>query len=94
MHLSVKSRAEKILSYTRKAPRMFAFTRESYCNRVATVLEMCDFNFNGIDFYKKHLRTEGCAYLDGSLEIEDSWAREVVDDALKILREANMVSFS
>lgn len=88
--MSAKEKAESLLVLTRKTPRMFASSRESMMNRVATILEMADVDFVVIDFYKKHLGTYGCAYLTWHEEFQDEWGHQVIDDALQLLHKESI----
>lgn len=87
--MTIKDKAEALLLGTRKAPRMYAASRESMMNRVATILEMASIEFIVIDFYAKHLGTKGNAYATFSEEFQDDWAHQVIDDALLLLKENN-----
>ena len=79
------SKAKEILLNTRRAPGMYALTRESFLNRVCTVLEMLDVDNWPQDFYTKHLGTYGSRYLTASDPVDDNWAHLVIDDALSII---------
>ena len=48
-------------------------------------LSNCDLNFDVHKFYANYLNLQGSIYKDSNLEIDDIWARQVVDDALKII---------
>lgn len=87
--MTIKEKAESLLSITRKAPKMFSGSRESIMNRVVTILEMVEIDFDVIEFYKKHLGINGCAYATWSEDFTDDWAHYVIDDALELLKEHN-----
>jgi hypothetical protein len=84
---SLISKGKQVLSITRKAPGMFAGSKESYVNRVATVLEMLSVNFNVHDFYAKHLGTYGNTYKDADNHVDEQWGHSVVDDALQMIND-------
>jgi hypothetical protein len=85
------SKGKEILTITRRTPRMFAYHRESFINRVATVLEMLDVTFEVTEFYGKHLGTYGAAYLTVSDTFDDEWAHTVIDDALSMIEKMENV---
>jgi hypothetical protein len=81
------SKAREVLDVTRKTPRMFASSRESMLNRVATVMEMIEVDFVPTDFYVKHLGAQGSSYKSWDDPVDDDWARVVIDDALGMISE-------
>lgn len=78
-------KAKEILALTRKTPGMFAYHRESFLNRIATVLEILEIDFEITDFYAKHLGTHGSIYLTLSDTFDDNWAHAVIDDAFQMI---------
>ncbi len=64
---------------------MYASHRESFMNRVATVLEMLEVDFIVTEFYAKHLGTEGSKYKTWSDDFDDIWAHDVIDDAIRMI---------
>lgn len=86
--MDVVTRAKSYLEATRRAPRMFATTREAMMCHVTSVVCVLVDDFNVQGFWAKHLGTYGNTYV-GILDVpEDDWAKGVIDDALKIIGEA------
>src|SRR5437870_3571021 len=79
------SKAKELLDARRRAPRMFAASKESYINMVTTILEMLEIKFNIQDFYVKHLGVINNTYLSTKDEVDDKWAHEVIDEAFKLI---------
>lgn len=79
-------RATFLLTNLRRAPKMYAATRESMLAYISGIMLMC-IDFKTIEFYKKHLDTYGNTYLGVLDDFEDAWAQSVIDDALNLLEE-------
>jgi hypothetical protein len=81
------SRAEKLLISTRRTPGMYAMTKESFLNRVASIMEMVDDDFDPRAFYAKHLGTYGNTYLHTKDFPDEEWGHVVIDDALRLIKD-------
>ena len=81
--------AKRLLLNTRKAPGTYALTKESFVNRVATILEMLftTKEFSTQSFYAKHLVLKGNTYLSSNELPDEAWGHVVVDDALSIMNK-------
>src|SRR5574338_1630201 len=55
-------KAEQLLIGIRSASRMYAQSRAELLGQISAILQMTEVTFGVIDFYKKHLGTDGCAY--------------------------------
>lgn len=86
--LSIKDRAKVLLRDTRERPQMFAITKDSLMNRVSTILDMVDINYDVVEFYKQHLKTHGFSYASASESVDTEWAHQLIDHALEMLNEA------
>lgn len=78
------ARVRELLLETRLRPCMFARSREALIMRVTTLIEMCSDDFVARDFYMKYFTP--AAQLD-MLVVDDEWAINVVDEAIKCLHE-------
>lgn len=87
VNMIIIERALELLIVTAGAPRMYATTRESFLQRIATIVEMVDKTFVPWKFYAKHLGLNGPEYKDPQGYFDDAWAREVINDASKIIEE-------
>lgn len=85
--MQVKEKAEQLLIGIRSASRMYAQSRAELLGQISTILQMTEVTFGVIDFYKKHLGTNGCAYATWSETFDDDWAHKAIDDALSILHK-------
>lgn len=88
---SIEERAERFLLQMRKAPSMWALTKESYINRVCSIVEMVDPKFEVREFYRTHLKLNGSVYAKASENVWDeddqyTWAVSVIDDAIRNLK--------
>lgn len=82
--MDVVDKARSYLEATRRAPRMFATTREAMmCHITSVVYILADLDVQ--EFWKKHLGTYGNTYKTIDEPVDDDWARGVIDDALKII---------
>lgn len=83
--MDVVARAISFLEATKRAPRMYATTREAMmCHITAVVYVLVD-ELDTIEFWKKHLGFKGNTYLNTQAPVDDDWARGVVEDALRII---------
>jgi len=82
----LKENAINLLNQTIKCPKMYATDKEAFLMRVSTILEIVDENFSVENFYKTHLKTFGSNYIGLNEEIDDIWAKEVINDALYLLK--------
>lgn len=87
-------KAKDYLGKLRRAPRMFASNKESFCAQVLTALIMDDVEFevpgdgnSGGNFYAKHIGHQGCAIIGCNDPFDDEWAHAVVDDALSFIKK-------
>jgi hypothetical protein len=81
--MDVVEKARSYLEATRRAPRMFASTREAMmCHVTSVVYVLSDLNVQ--DFWKKHLGTYGNTYMLDE-PVTDDWTRILIDDALRII---------
>jgi hypothetical protein len=75
-------RARMILEHTKRAPCMVASCREALMAHVCGVTSVVSEGFNTYEFYGKHIKVRGSAYVDMLDPVDDDWARGVIDDAL------------
>ncbi len=54
-------------------------------SRVSALMEIAIDGFEVRSFYDAHLVRSGCAYVGCDENYEDSWAHEVIDDAVSKL---------
>lgn len=78
-------RARKLLEETRRAPRMFASTKEALLSRCSTVLEMLGIEGAGQAFYLRHLYSRASVVCGLEDPVDDEWAEAVILDALSQL---------
>lgn len=81
---------EEMLTDMRAGPRMYAHYREAFLMRVTTILEIAGVPFppgTTGEFYAKHSGREGSKLLGLGKTVTDEWAKSVVDDAIKMLKE-------
>lgn len=81
----VVRRVREVLASTRLTPRMYAWSREALMSRVSALMEIAIDGFEVRSFYDAHLVRSGCAYVGCDENYEDSWAHEVIDDAVSKL---------
>ena len=82
--MDVVEKARSYLEATKRAPRMFASTREAMmCHITSVVYVVADLDCQ--QFWKKHLGTFGISYVNHDGPVDDDWARGVIDDALRII---------
>lgn len=71
----------------KRVPLMFASDKESYIQRVSTIIEMTQATeFDVCSFYDLHLQLEGNTFIDLHDRFESKWTDQVVDHALHILK--------
>jgi hypothetical protein len=91
-----RDRARALLAQIRRRPKRYALTAEALVCRCSTILEMASSaeSLHGIvaasSLYERHLNTDPrlsriAALGPGREDWPDSWARGVVDDALRML---------
>lgn len=85
--LNTKTKAKQLLQETKDCPGMYALTKDSLLNRICTILEMAECNFNVSDFYQSHLKINGSTYIDALEQPNDIWSNETITHALQILNE-------
>ena len=74
------------LNKMRLFPGMFASVRESFLSEISGILIVLCKNFSTAAFYAKHAPACGNMYLNLDKKVEDAWAHEVIDAAIKILK--------
>lgn len=88
MNESFQPFAVKRLSALRRAPRMFAYTREAFAAQVTTLLDLLGVEHKAVSAFM--IRTFGvphtCAADTAKLctEVDDTWAQALVDEAMAL----------
>lgn len=77
-------KARNYLIIVKGAPGMFAQTREAMMNLVTTAVYILVDNFIVVEFWKKHLGTQGCAYKTFDEPLTNEWVTALIDDALAL----------
>lgn len=81
------TKAKELVTERGLRPGMYAATKESYVNMICTIMEMLELDFNGQDFYVKHLGTYGNTYLGAFDDVDKEWGASVAQDALRMIEE-------
>ena len=87
----VKEKAKEILIQTRESPKMYASIREALLSRVTSLLELAGVEFDPGAFYAKHSELYGNVILMLDKEVDDQWAKEVIDDAISLLGDTKTI---
>ena len=77
-------KAKELIEQTAKSPKMYASCKESYVNRILSLLEMTDIKFSIEDFMKLSFESEGNIYLGVHDPIDDEWANKIAKSAIEI----------
>lgn len=87
---ALTARAATLLGRFRRAPGMYAITREAFLSMVCGVMDLACPGFDPRAFYARHLGTRGNLYLGPlrRVRVYDDWARAACDDAFELLMES------
>ena len=77
-------KAKKLIEETAKTPYMYATCKESYFNRIASIMEMTEVDFSVRDFMSLSFDKEGSAYLGVHDPIDLEWAKKLTDRAIAL----------
>jgi len=77
-----QTRAFNLLLIVRRAPRMYASTREALLAYVAGVCEVAGDSFDARAFYAKHGGMRGSVMAGLAEPLDDEWARQVIAEAI------------
>jgi len=86
------ARALNILRSMRMRPRMFAIVREAFLSEVTGILHVCVSQNNHDklpELYAKYGPRRGSMILNMDKEVDDDWARDVIDEAIDCIEHDN-----
>lgn len=80
----ITKRAVDLITNLRRAPAMWATTKEAFMAIVCTALDMAGVRLKSEEFFLVHIKTSGSVYVDLHEETRgnDEWAHKVCDDAI------------